>query len=145
MKKIIFFIATIIIIVTMVSITYTNYKGMYREAESLNKEFEYYYNKEITGTDLTTIINKAINLNEKNGVEKNSNKEYIENDKNSIKIEIKFIDAKDDVVFKMESLYNGGMNKFVQYYGSIKFKCTQITYHEKTKKIKTMYFEQITQ
>lgn len=37
------------------------------------------------------------------------------------------------------------MDKFVQYYGQITFKCTKIEYHKTTKKVKYMYIEQITQ
>ena len=43
----------------------------------------------------------------------------------------------------MEILYNGGIDKFVKNYGNIKFKCTQIDYHEITKRVKKVYFRQI--
>ena len=37
------------------------------------------------------------------------------------------------------------MDKFVQYYNQIKFKCTKIEYHKSTDKVKYMLIEQITQ
>ena len=47
--------------------------------------------------------------------------------------------------YNMETLYNGGIEKFVQYYNKIKFKCTDIEYHKTTNKVKYMLFEQTTQ
>ena len=43
----------------------------------------------------------------------------------------------------MEALYSGGMDKFVQYYGEIKFKCTKLEYHKTTSRVKYMLFEQL--
>ena len=43
----------------------------------------------------------------------------------------------------MEAFYNTGMDDFKEIYRNVKFKCTKIEYHEKTKKIKYMLFEQI--
>ncbi|MCI8460817.1 MAG: hypothetical protein HFE81_05420 [Bacilli bacterium] len=50
-----------------------------------------------------------------------------------------------DKLYSMEIFYDNGMNKFVQNYNKIKFKCTNIQYHKETNKIKYMLFEQITQ
>ena len=92
---------------------------------------------------MTTIINKVINNNEKNNVEINQDKKYINNGTNSINIDIKMKDIDD--VYSMETIYNGGIEQFVQHYGNIKFKCTQINYHKKTGKVSYIYFEQITE
>lgn len=108
-----------------------------------NSEFEYYLNKEITGTTMTTLINKAINQNEKNNIKKNEKGYYIENDENSMKIEIKMITI--EKTYPMEEIYNNDITKFVQNFNSIKFKCTNIEYHAKTGKISKMFFEQITE
>ena len=51
---------------------YLNYKANYNETKLINVEFESYYNQEIYGGDLTTIINKAVDNNISNGVEKNN-------------------------------------------------------------------------
>ena len=90
---------------------------------------------------MTTIINKVININEKNNVEIDQNRKYVDNGINSIKIDIKMVDTNE--IYSMEIFYNGGIESFVQHYSSIKFKCTQIEYHQKTGKVKYLYFEQI--
>ena len=106
-----------------------------------NSEYEYYLDKTIYGTELTTIINKTINKNENNGIQKDEKNYYIENDENSIKIEIKMITT--DKTYPMEEIYNNDITKFVQNFNLIKFKCTSIEYHEKTGKIKKIVFEQM--
>lgn len=141
MKKIIFLIIIIIILISATWITYTNYKVEYNSIQKSNQEFEYYYNKQITGTELTTIINKAIDLNTKNKIQKDGQGKFIANDKDSINIDIKMLD--NDNTYPMEIFYNNQMEKFIKYYGVIEFKCTDIKYHKDTGKIKYLYFEQI--
>lgn len=106
-----------------------------------NSEYEYYLNKEIYGTEVTTIINKAINQNENNRVQKDENNYYIENDENSIKIEIKMITT--GKTYPMEEIYNNDITRFVQNFNLVKFKCTVLEYHKKTGKIRKIIFEQI--
>ena len=50
-----------------------------------------------------------------------------------------------DKTYDMETLYSGGMDKFVKYYSQITFKCTKIEYHKSTGKVKYMRIEQVTQ
>ena len=141
MKKVLILFSIIIIAISIIWFNYAQYKSKYKEIQKSNLEFEKYYQKEIYGTDLTTLINRAVDENTRNKVIKNENNEFIENEDNSIKIDIMITDA--DKIYKMENFYNGGTGKFVQYYGTIKFKCTKIEYHKKTKRIKYLYFEQI--
>ena len=143
MKKVIIFFVIIIIIVSGVSYAYLNYKANYYEAKRANNQFEAYYEKEFYGTDVVTIINKAVDNNLVNEVRRNENAKFIENDINSIKIDLKMLD--NDQTYDMETLYAGGMDRFVQYYSNIKFKCTNIEYHKQTGKVKYMMIEQITQ
>lgn len=143
MKRFIILGSIVIAIVATVWLNYNNYKINYNRALSENFEYEELYQKEIYGTDLTTVINKVINNNEKNNVDKSNDKKYINNNTNSISIEIKMLDT--DKIYSMETLYNGGIEKFVEYYGKIQFKCTKIEYHKSTRKVKHLYFEQITQ
>jgi len=143
MKKIALLFLTIVIIIVGISYMYLNYKSRYYEAEKENKQFNSYYNQEIYGAELTTIINKAIDNNTINEVQKDNKGKYIDNNKDSISIDIKMLDV--DKVYNMESLNSGGMDKFVQYYNNITFKCMKIDYHQSTGKVKYMLFEQITQ
>ena len=143
MKKLaIFFLITIIIIVG-ISYLYLSYKSNYYAAQRENKQFESYYGQEILGSELATIINKAVDNNKNNEVQKDNKGKYIDNDNNSIKIDIKMLD--NDKTYSMETLYSGGMDKFVQFYSEIKFKCTNLEYHKTTNKVKYMLFKQITQ
>ena len=143
MKKLAIFFLIVIIIVVSISYIYLNYSSNYKEAQRVNKQFESYKNQEIYGIELTTIINKAVSNNQSNQVQKDNKGIYINNDNNSINIDLKMTD--NDKTYSMETIYNGGMNKFIQFYGEIKFKCTKIEYHTSTGKVKYMLFEQITQ
>ena len=113
----------------------------YNLAQKENRDFEYYFQKEIYGSNLTTIINKVIDINENNQVEIDENDFYISDKKNSIIIEIYISD--NEKIYRMETIYKGGMNNFIENYGNIKFKCTKKEYHKETNKISYLYFEQI--
>ena len=142
MKKTILILFTaIIIIVTIICVKYSSYKSEYNNLLKENAEFEEYKKKETYGIELATLINKTIDKNTKNKVEKDENGLFIPNMENSIQIEIYMQD--NEQIYKMESFYNKGMEQFIQYYGNIKFKCSKIEYHENTKKVKYILFEQI--
>lgn len=140
MKKIIILIfCTVIAFLAIFSVKYINYKLEKNKIKEENLEYETYLNKQILGTELTTFINKAIDYNEKNKVQKDENGFYIQNDINSIEIEIKITD--NETLYKMETLYSGGMISFVQYYNSIYFECVNIKYN-KLGKVSYLLFEQ---
>ena len=86
------------------------------------------------------MMNKAIDKNTKNKIEKDDQGNFIQNDKNSVEIEIYMTD--NETTYKMETIYNAGTEQFAQYYGNIKFKCSKIEYHKKTGRIKYILFEQ---
>lgn len=140
MKKIIIFFIIVIIVICFIAIKYYNYKINYNNVLNLNSEYEQYLNKEIEGIELASLMNKTIDKNKKNNIEQNENGEFIQNDKNSIEIEIYIKD--NETTYKMENIYKGGTENFVQYFGDIKFECTKKEYHNKTKQIKYMLFEQ---
>ena len=142
MKKLAIIFLIGVILIVGISYMYLNYKANYNEARKTNYQFESYYEKEFYGADVVTLINKAYDNNLTSGVERDKNGIFIENDTNSIKIDVKIID--NDKLYNMETLYIGGMDKFVQNYNGIKFKCTKIEYHQ-NRKIKYMLIEQITQ
>ena len=141
MKKLAIIFLIGVILIVGISYMYLNYKANYNEARKTNYQFESYYEKEFYGADVVTLINKAYDNNLTSGVERDKNGIFIENDTNSIKIDVKIID--NDTLYNMETLYIGGMDKFVQNYNGIKFKCTKIEYHQ-NRKIKYMLIEQIT-
>lgn len=141
MKKIIYFLIAVIVIVIVVAMAYINYKATWNNIKEDNFTFEYYNQKEILGTEVATLINKAVDNNIRFNVSKNENGKYIENNENSINIQIYILD--NETTYDMETIYSGGIDKFVQNFGSIKFKCTNLEYHDITKRVKKVYFEQV--
>lgn len=142
MKKIIICILSIFLIVICIVVY-----GVYQKNENTaqigvdNKTYESYENKEVLGTDIISIINKATDSNKKNDIKIGEDGNYIDNGKNSIRIEIKFLEL--DKVITMERINNVGIEKFWSNYGALSFKCTKIEYHEKTHRVKYMYFEEV--
>lgn len=141
MKKLIIFLVIVLIIVASVGYIYLNYKATYYEAQKINSQYEGYKDKEIFGTDLATLINKAVDDNIRNDIEKEDTGLYKNNGQDSIRIDILFTD--DNEVHSMEEIYNTGTDTFMQYYNQIRFECTKIDHHSKTGRVSYMYFEQI--
>ena len=140
MKKISIVIIAIIIIVAFVGVKYISYENAQSLIKQENKEFEQYQDKELNGLDVATVINKATDKNTKNNISKDEKGNFIQNDENSIEVEIYMSD--NDITYKMESIFNAGTEQFVQYYSNINFRCSQIEYHKKTGRIKYILFEQ---
>ena len=142
MKKIIICILSIFLIIICIVVY-----GVYQKNENTaqigvdNKTYESYENNEVLGTDIISIINKATDSNKKNDIKIGEDGNYIDNGKNSIRIEIKFLEL--DKVITMERINNVGIEKFWSNYGALSFKCTKIEYHEKTHRVKYMYFEEV--
>ena len=141
MKKIIIFLAIVLVIVATVGYVYLNYQATYHETQKVNAQYEGYKDKEIFGTDLATLINRAVDDNIKNDIEKEDTGLYQDNGQDSIRVDILFTD--DNEVHSMEEIYNSGTDTFMQYYNQIRFKCTKIEYHQKTGRVSYLYFEQI--
>ena len=142
MKKIFIFLIIVLIIVAIVGFNYFSYKNEYRLIQNENSEFEEYKDKDVNGLTVGTIINKAVDKNTKNKIEKDNDGNFIQNDENSIKIELHMVENDKNYELQMEQIYNAGTEQFVQYYGNITFKCSKIEYHEKTGRIKYILFEQ---
>lgn len=141
MKKIIIFFAIVIICLSGISYLYLVWQSNENAINKHNIAFEKYYQQEVYGQEVATIINKAVDSNQKNNVQKDKDGKYIENETNSIKINIKMID--NDNIYAMETIYNNEVSEFIKYYSQIKFKCTDIQYHESTNMVKSLFFEQV--
>ena len=109
MKKIIIFFVIVIAIIASVWYIYQQKKISNNNLISNNKQYEQLLNKTISGTELTTYINKVIDNNINNKVEKNSSGIYKDNKENSINIKIKFIDSDDEIPF--EKIYSSKIFK----------------------------------
>ena len=132
---------SIILLVLIFSYLYYNYQVGIAQAQKNNQEYESYTTNQILGSSLMTLMNKASNDNEQNQVEKDEEGLYIENDTNSIKIDVKFLEA--DKAVSMEKIQSLGEDMFLKNYRSMSFSCTQKEYHEKTNQIKYLLFEQV--
>lgn len=141
MKKILIFLAIVVTIIIVALVNYSSYISEKNALKAENAEYEKYKDKEVYGLEVATIINKIVDKNTKNNIEKDDNRLFVQNDTNSIELEIYMVD--NETTYKMETIYNGGTDKFVQYYGNIKFKCSRIEYHKSTGKIKYILFEQL--
>lgn len=129
------FCITVLIIV----VNFNEYQKNQRQVSNFNREFEEYNKEDVLGVDITTLINKAISNNEKYGVQKDENGLYIDDGKNSIQIYITMII--NGQTYPMENINKLGMDSFTSYFGVIKFRCTNISYHDETSKIASMTFE----
>lgn len=143
MKRIAMFLLVIIAIVSTMAYLYLNYIANYNNAQKNNRQFQIYQEQEMTGAEITTLINKVIDYNKQNDVKQDNKGQYIDNETNSLNMDIKFID--DDITYNIEKIYQKGMNLFLSYYRDIKFKCKKVQYHSSTNKISYMLIEQITQ
>ena len=139
MKKIIIGILLSIVILIAIFLTWYNKNlNELKNIKSFNNEFERFLNKDITGVDLTTVINKAIENNNKYEIEKNSNGIYKNDSKNSIEIIIK--PTEDGKVYPMEAFEKVGIKDFTKNFGGVLFKSTKIEYH-KNGKISKIQFD----
>ena len=135
-KNLIILISILLIICAFVVYFVINYRNMQMQAQINNKEYNTYKDKTIVGTTLVSIINKTVDNNEKNN---------IENEDNSIKIYIYFLDEdgkRIETPYTMEQIYNKGSDSFIKLYGTSNFTCTNIDYHSKTGNVKSLTFEQ---
>ena len=134
-------LAIFLIVICLVCVALINIRTTKREISKENYEYEQYLNKNILGIDLATLISKTVNSNEKNSIPKDENGYYIENDENSIKIDLKM--ATVDKTYPMEEIYKSNVAKFVKNFNYINFKCTSIEYHKKTKRVSKVVFEEL--
>ena len=143
MKKSFFIILAILFVVaSTIGIYIYNASRIDKMATKHNQQYEVYCNKNILGTDLISLINKAIDYNEKNNIPKQENSiYYINNNTNSIQITVKFIE--NDKIIRMEDIAEKETENFIKFFATSTFICNDIKYHEQTKNVQSMYFEQI--
>lgn len=141
MKKIIIILLVFIIVLCILLYNFNSIALDKQKISEENAEFELYLNKEIYGIDIASIINKAVDKNIKNEIQKDDKDFFIQNDENSIEIEVYLTEGDD--IYKMEQINKQGTEQFVQFFIDAKFKSSKVEYHEKTGRIKYILFEQI--
>ena len=144
MKKTLILIISILICVMVILFVFLrNVESNERKMQNINLEYEEYLNKNIYGTDVGTIINKVVNHNEKNKVEKDKKGIYINNNSTSIKIDIYI--KENDTTYSMENIYKLGTSEFIKNFNTIIFKGKVEEYHKNTGQISKIIFEQVDQ
>lgn len=144
MKKGLILILIALIVGVIVTVGYISNKYTQTSAiQKINKEYEFYKGKELLGTDVTTAINKALDSNERNEIPKDEKGFYIENDTNSIKVEIVMYNEDEPKAYQMETIQKVGITGFINNFNLIDFICSKIEYHEKTKMVSKIVFEQV--
>ena len=63
-KTIIIIVCIVIVILSIFGNKYLNYKDEKRQINEENLEYETYLNKEVSGRDLTTAVNRAVDNND---------------------------------------------------------------------------------
>ena len=140
-RTLVIIISLFLCIIVILFIRLKNVEMQESNIKKSNLQYEQYLNREIQGTDIATLINKAVDNNEKYGVKKDESGIYIEDDEYSIRIEIYI--AINDTVYPMEAIFNYGTNEFVENFNTILFKSEKVEYHSNTGRISKIVFKQI--
>lgn len=140
MKKIVLIFVIIIAILSSFCYIYSQKKITKNKKIASYDKYQKLLDTEIPGTDLASLINESIDKNKTNEVS-SENGLYIENDDNSMIIEIKFIESDNPI--RGEKIYLNGIDRFIELYGSSNFKCTKVDFHKKNYEIKYLYFEEM--
>lgn len=152
MRKIVIIGSIIIIAIIIVVMQISNIQNQKQQAMAFNKQYEDYQNKDLYGIDIVTVINKATDNNEKYSISKDEKGIYIEDDKNSIKVELNLISKVNEatgektmITRPMERLQEVGLDGFITNFNLTTFQCKEIEYHKKTGRISKIVFEQVEQ
>lgn len=140
-KQTILILIAILVIVLVVAFAVAQNVNAEKELSRYNEQYNKYIDKEVLGTEVASLINKAMDTNEKNNIDKDEKQYYIQNSTNSIKIYIKLEPEGEN--FPMERIVNLGMTEFVKNFNLEDFTCTKVNYHKETGKVSEIYFEVI--
>lgn len=141
MKNKILLIASIFMIILIISLYgIYKYRSSIYESQKINNEYKSYYNSQVIGAELVSIMNRTEDVNEKYGIKKNEEGFFIENETNSIRIYISFKYEDEYRTLEMERIINNGTQNFLKVYSTANFKCTDISYHSSSNNVKSLTF-----
>ena len=145
-KQVILVISILLIIIIIVcgNILLNNINQ--KDVKLHNFEYEQYLDKTIYGTDIATLINKAINDNKKNNIEQDEKGNFLDDEENSILIDLVMITdegKQEKTTYNMETIEKVGITEFIQNFSLTTFKSSDVEYHQKTGKISKITFEQL--
>lgn len=140
-KTFIIILIIVLVIVAMFAIFIKAKQDDEKVLMQINAEYEQYLDKKVYGTDITSIINKAMDNNNKYNISKDEFGLYIDDGKYCIKIELNMITI--EKTYQMEQIYNAGIIEFVKNFNLITFKCNKIEYHKETGRVSKLVFTQL--
>ena len=140
-KTIIVLICIFIAIIISLYTYYQSTQSVLRGVKKFNYQFEQYFDKEIYGADVVTIMSKAIDNNNKYDIARNEDNKFIEDNKYCLKVMIKFKDVEQ--TFDMESIEKAGIEGFMQNFSKSTFKVIEHDYNEDSKRIGKIVIEEI--
>ena len=140
-KTLIIMLILFVAILAAVSIAVVDLQQTGKQVKQFNQIFEEYKDKSLLGSEVASLINKAIDNNEKNQISKNDKGIYQEDGKYSVQIFVKL--EKEGEYFTMERINALKITEFVKNFSLQDFKCTGIEYHKETKRVSKVYFESI--
>ncbi len=128
-KSIIYILIALIIIIVPIMVVVSNYKQAQNEINKFNLLYEKYKNGKYYGSEIGSIINNAINNNEKNKINKDENGIYIDDDMYYIEILIQLKNDDEIKTYSMENLEKLGIDRFVKNFNLEQFECNEMTYN----------------
>ena len=131
MKRILIIVSIVIVVLSLFAYNKISQEQKLNDLQKEMSDYNY-LDKTITGSELATLINRAINRNYKNGVEQGEDKAF--------EITIKFKDLDSELT--MEQINKAGLPKFVELYSTQEFKCTKQN-QDKDGTISSLYFEEL--
>lgn len=139
-KSLILILIISIVAASFFVLNYKKYEISQIDLKKFNLNYEQYNKENLNGLDITTVMNQATSNNEKYEIPKDENGLYILDDEYSIEIYVTMIINGE--TYKMERFLKPEINSsFIRLFGEVNFKCTNITYHQKTGRIASMAFE----
>lgn len=131
-KYVITLMSLTLVAIGFIVVLMVNVKIGDNEVKIFNAQFESYNKNRLSGSEIYSVINKAINNNQKEDVETHK-----------VNINLRIIDYQEEVTVNMDKLNELGMDRFYEYYGGYEFRCTSIEYNRDTKLVEELNFENI--
>lgn len=131
-KTIIVLVILTIIIIAPLMLLISKYQAERNEVKVFNLQFEQYKNQNTYGTDIGSLINYAIDNNEKYNITKGENGIYEDDEKYCLRVEIEMPSLQDEdktITYAMETINSLGIERFVANFNLLDFKCKGINYN----------------
>lgn len=133
MKKI-FIILLIILIVVIAPLMMfiSDYREQQGEIKKFNLQYEEYKEGTIRGVDIASLINSAVDNNERYEIKKDEKGKYVDDNQYCIRIELvinSVTNESQSVTYAMEDIYSLGMDRFVKNFNLLEFECENISYN----------------